>query len=60
VSGFLVRERDHAGLTRALLEASQDRHLLSRIAHRGAEVVAEKFDRRVQVQAIEELYLQML
>jgi colanic acid/amylovoran biosynthesis glycosyltransferase len=60
VSGFLVGERDHVALTRSLLEASQDRHLLSRIAHRGAEVVSKKFDRRVQVQTLEELYLQML
>lgn len=37
VSGFLVGERDHVALTRSLLEASQDRHLLSRIAHRGAK-----------------------
>ena len=60
VSGVLVRERDHEALTRSLLEASQDRHLLSRIARRGAEVVAEKFDRRVQVQTLEELYLEAL
>src|SRR2546425_203169 len=39
---------------------TQDRHLLSRIARRGAEVVAEKFDRRVQVQTLEELYLEAL
>jgi glycosyltransferase involved in cell wall biosynthesis len=60
VSGVLVRERDHEALTRSLLEASQDRHLLSRIARRGAEVVAEKFDRRVQVQTLEELYLEAI
>jgi len=60
VSGVLVRERDHEALTRSLLEASQDRHLLSRIARRGAEVVAEKFDRRVQVQTLEELYLEAM
>jgi len=60
VSGVLVRERDHEALTSALLEASQDRHLLSRIARHGAEVVAEKFDQRVQVQKLDELYLQML
>src|SRR6202043_2204277 len=57
VSGLLVRERDHEALTRSLLEASQDRHLLSRIARRGAEVVAERFDRRVQARRSEEIYL---
>jgi colanic acid/amylovoran biosynthesis glycosyltransferase len=60
VSGFLVRERDHVALTHSLLESSEDRHLLSRIAHRGAEVVAEKFDRRVQARRLEEIYLKAI
>src|SRR5713226_6017085 len=49
VSGVLVRERDHEALTRALLEASQDRQLLARLARGGADAVAQKFDQRMQV-----------
>jgi colanic acid/amylovoran biosynthesis glycosyltransferase len=60
VNGVLVRERDHEALTRSLLEASQDRHLLSRMARCGAEVVAEKFDRRVQARRLEEIYLKAI
>jgi glycosyltransferase involved in cell wall biosynthesis len=60
VSGILVPERDHQALGRALLDAAQDRSLLSRIAQAGAEAVSRKFDQRQQIRTLEELYLQMI
>src|ERR1700736_3752836 len=60
VSGILVPERDHAALAHVLLEAVQDRHLLSRLAQCGAKAVAEKFDQRIQVLQLETLYLQAM
>jgi colanic acid/amylovoran biosynthesis glycosyltransferase len=57
VSGILVPERDYEALSRALLEAGQDRHLLSRLARAGAEAVAQKFDLRKQICRLEEIYL---
>jgi colanic acid/amylovoran biosynthesis glycosyltransferase len=60
VSGILVPERDHAALAHVLLEAVQDRHLLSRLAQCGAKAVAEKFDQRIQVRQLETLYLQAM
>jgi len=60
VSGVLVPERDHEALARALLDAAQDRHLLSRLARSGAKAVAEKFDQRVQIQKLEEIYLKTI
>jgi glycosyltransferase involved in cell wall biosynthesis len=59
VSGILVPERDHEALARALLDAAQDRHFLSRIARAGAEAVAQKFDQRAQVRRLEDIYLKM-
>ena len=60
VSGVLVRERDHEALTRALLEVSQDRPLLARLARGGADAVAQKFDQRMQVRRLEDLYLKAI
>lgn len=60
VSGVLVPERDHEALARALLDAAQDRKILSRLARVGADAVAQKFDQRAQVHRLEDLYLQML
>src|SRR5438034_151686 len=60
VSGVLVPERDDKALVRALFEAAQDRHFLSRIAHKGAGVVAEKFDQSTQVQRLEDIYLRTI
>jgi len=60
VSGVLVPERDHEALARALLDAAQDRHLLSRLAHEGAAAVAAKFDQRAQIRRLEEIYLKQL
>ncbi len=57
VSGVLVPERDHEALARALLDASQDRHLLSRLAREGAAAVAARFDQRAQVRRLEDFYL---
>ncbi len=57
VSGVLVPERDHDALARALLDAAQDRHLLSRLARGGAAAVAAKFDQRTQVRRLEDVYL---
>ena len=60
VSGVLVPERDHAALSRALLEAVEDKQLLGRLARNGADVVAQKFDQRSQIRRIEEIYLGMV
>jgi len=60
ISGFLVPERDHEALTHALLEAANDRESLVRQARNGAEVVSQTFDRRIQVQRLEEIYLKIV
>jgi colanic acid/amylovoran biosynthesis glycosyltransferase len=60
VSGILVPERDHEALSRALLDAAQDRELLERLARNGAKVVVEKFDQRNQIRRLEEIYLAMI
>jgi glycosyltransferase involved in cell wall biosynthesis len=60
VSGILVPEGDYAALAHVLLEAVQDRHLLSRLARNGANVVRDKFDQRKQVRHLETLYLQAM
>jgi glycosyltransferase involved in cell wall biosynthesis len=60
VSGVLVPERDHEALARALLDAAQDRHILSRLAREGAAAVAAKFDQRAQVRRLEEIYLETI
>ena len=60
VSGVLVPERDHEALTDALLQAAKDRQSLARLARNGAEVVSQKFDRRIQVQRLEEIYLKIV
>ena len=60
LSGILVPERDHEALACALLDAAQDRHLLSRLARAGADAVAEKFDQRAQVRRLEEIYLRTM
>jgi glycosyltransferase involved in cell wall biosynthesis len=56
-SGVLVAERDHEALAGALLDAAQDRDLLSQLARGGADAVAQKFDRQTQVRRLEDLYL---
>ena len=60
VSGVLVAERDHEELAWALLNAVEDRHFLSRIARAGADAVAQKFDQRIQVRRLEDIYLQAM
>jgi colanic acid/amylovoran biosynthesis glycosyltransferase len=60
VSGVLVPERDYEALWRALLESAQDPNLLSRLARKGADAVAQKFDQQKQVQHLEEIYLRMM
>jgi colanic acid/amylovoran biosynthesis glycosyltransferase len=60
ISGILVPERDHAALAHVLLEAVQDRHLLSRLARNGADAVRQKFDQQKQVHRLEEIYLQTM
>jgi colanic acid/amylovoran biosynthesis glycosyltransferase len=59
VSGVLVAEGDHEALARKLLESVRDRPFLTRLAHEGAKVIAEKFDQRKQIRRLEEIYLTM-
>ena len=56
-TGVLVPERDAEKLAGALLSGAENRDFLSRIAHRGAEVVGEKFDLIVQTRRLEDVYL---
>jgi colanic acid/amylovoran biosynthesis glycosyltransferase len=60
VSGVLVAERDHEDLTRALLDAVQDRDFLLRLASNGAEVVRKKFDLNERARQLEGVYLRQL
>src|SRR2546430_11044521 len=59
ISGVLVAERDDAALARALLDATQDRQLLARLARNGAEAIAQKFEQRAQIRKLEEIYMQL-
>jgi glycosyltransferase involved in cell wall biosynthesis len=58
-NGVLVAERDVDPLTRALLDAAQDRHRLAQLARNGAESVREKFDLGAQVRRLENVYLSL-
>jgi colanic acid/amylovoran biosynthesis glycosyltransferase len=60
VSGVLVPEHNADELARALLSAVGDPDFLSRIARGGAEVVVQKFDQRIQVRCLEDIYLQAM
>ena len=57
VSGVLVPEHDHEELGRTLLSAVQDPDFLSRVGRAGADAVAQKFDQRIQVRRLEDIYL---
>ena len=57
VSGVLVPEHDHEELGRILLDAVQDPDFLSRVGRAGADAVAQKFDQRIQVRRLEDIYL---
>jgi glycosyltransferase involved in cell wall biosynthesis len=60
ISGVLVAERDHAALTRALVETAPDRHLIAQLGRVGSQAVAEKFDQHAQVRRLEDIYLKLL
>jgi glycosyltransferase involved in cell wall biosynthesis len=60
VSGVLVPEHNADELARALINAAQDPEFLSRIGRAGAETVAKKFDQRIQVRRLEDIYLQAM
>ena len=60
VSGVLVPERDEFALVETLLEAVQDRRVLSDIAQTGADAVRKKFDLQQQAQRLEEIYLKTI
>jgi colanic acid/amylovoran biosynthesis glycosyltransferase len=57
VSGILVNEGDAAGLNRALVTATEDPDLLDRLGRAAANVVRQKFDQRIQVHTLEDVYL---
>ncbi|MBA2435196.1 MAG: glycosyltransferase [Verrucomicrobiota bacterium] len=54
--GVLVEERDHAALGAALLQWTRRPQELTRLAQAGAHVIAEKFEQKAQVRALEEIY----
>ena len=57
VSGVLVPEHDHEELGRTLLNAVQEPDFLSRVGRAGADTVTQKFDQRIQVRRLEDIYL---
>jgi glycosyltransferase involved in cell wall biosynthesis len=59
-SGVLVPERDHEGLARALLNATRDPGVLSRLARSGAQIVRKEFDLAIQARRLEEIYLRTI
>ena len=59
VSGVLVPEHNADELARTLIDAAQDPAFLSRIGRAGADAVARKFDQRIQVRCLEDIYLRM-
>ena len=56
VSGVLVNERDDAALAGALLEWASRPDKLSNLAQAGAQVIAEKFEQKAQIRALEDIY----
>ena len=60
VTGVLVPEHNHEELARGLVDAVQDSAFLSRIARAGTDAVGQKFDQRIQVQRLEDIYLQAM
>jgi len=60
VSGVLVPERDEFALVETLLEAVQDRRVLSDIAQTGADAVRKKFDLQQQAHRLEEIYFRTI
>ncbi len=60
VSGVLIRERDHAALSRALLAAAEQPLVLTGLAERGAAAVSEKFEQGAQVRLLENYYFEAL
>lgn len=60
VSGVLLPERDHEALARALLDWTQRPDALTKLARRGAEKVARKFEQQTQARALEDIYFEAL
>jgi colanic acid/amylovoran biosynthesis glycosyltransferase len=60
VSGMLVPERDHQALAHVLLDAVRDRTVLPRLARAGADVVAQRFEQRTQLQKLEDAYFETM
>jgi len=60
VSGVLVAERDHEALANVLLKAAKNPEVLAQFGRAGAEAVAQKFDQSVQVERLEDLYLETI
>src|SRR5437764_1106805 len=60
VSGILVPERDHEALSETLRQSVEDPNLLARLARKGADTVAKKFDQQNQIRRLEEIDLGML
>jgi glycosyltransferase involved in cell wall biosynthesis len=56
----LVPEHNADELARALINAAQNPEFLSRIGRAGADAVAQKFDQRIQIQRLEDIYLRMI
>jgi glycosyltransferase involved in cell wall biosynthesis len=56
VSGVLVAERDAEALARELIATADAPEMLSRLARRGAESVAQNFEQRAQIRQLEQCY----
>lgn len=60
VSGMLVAERNADALAGALLDSTQDRQWLARLALAGSESVRQNFEQRNQIAHLEDVYLNAL
>ena len=60
VDGVLVAERDHAALSRELIDAVQQLDRLWQLGRAGSESVSRKFEQAAQARNLEQLYLETI
>jgi glycosyltransferase involved in cell wall biosynthesis len=56
VSGFLIGERDHDALARAMFDLAADARLYANMSAAAARAVGEKFEQQAQVRVLESIY----
>jgi colanic acid/amylovoran biosynthesis glycosyltransferase len=60
VDGVLMAERDHAALSRELIDAVQQLDRLWQLGRAGSESVSRKFEQAAQARNLEQLYLETI